>query len=134
MSDQVPPESPSPYPRPTDVGTPSMMGAPTAEEKTQSTLLWVLTIFASFIPGLIFFLIGKDKPYVYRNAAMALTFSIVLIALGIILSITVVGLILLPLVWVLGLVIPIMGAVAANKGEAFNPPVLPGLTEKIFKV
>jgi uncharacterized membrane protein len=65
---------------------------------------------------------------------MALTFSIVLIALGIILSITVVGLILLPLVWVLGLVIPIMGAVAANKGEAFNPPVLPGLTEKIFKV
>jgi len=134
MSDQVPPESPSPYPRPTDVGTPSMMGAPTAEEKTQATLLWVLTIFAGFIPGLIFFLIGKDKPYVYRNAAMALTFSIILIALYIILTVTVVGLILIPVVMILALVIPIMGAVAANKGEAFNPPVLPGLTEKIFKV
>lgn len=134
MSDQVPPESPSPYPRPTDVGSPSMMGAPTAEEKTQATLVWVLTIFAGFIPGLIFFLIAKDKPFVYRNAAMSLTFAIVLTVLYIVLAITVVGLILIPVVMIIALVIPIMGAIAANKGEAFNPPILPGLTEKIFKV
>src|SRR3954464_15753478 len=58
------------YPRPTGGGMVSQ------EDKSQAMLMWILTIFFSFVPSLIFFLIAKDKPYTHRQSALALTWCI----------------------------------------------------------
>ncbi len=109
------------------------------EERTTAMLCWVLSLVAGFIPALIFFLTAKDKPFVYRNAAMVLTMTIAMIPIyiiAIILAIVTMGLgaILMPIIGLLALILIIMGAIAANKGERFNPPVIGDLTQKIFKV
>jgi uncharacterized membrane protein len=114
---QTPIETPTPGPAPV---TPPM-GAPIAgyprpgmgvmasqEEKGQATLVWVLSIFFGFIPSLIFFLIAKDKPFVHRHAAMALTVTIVCTIgwiIGVVLTAVLIGLLIFPVVGIYALVV-----------------------------
>ncbi|MEA2554626.1 MAG: uncharacterized protein QOJ65_2802 [Fimbriimonadaceae bacterium] len=107
------------------------------DDKTQAMLMWILAIFFHFVGPLIFLLISKDKPFVYRHSAMGLTLSIVtaiLWCLGIPLAFIGIGFIVLPVAGILQLVGCIMGAVAANKGEEFDPPVIANIAKSMFKV
>jgi uncharacterized protein len=116
------------YPRPSGGGMVSQ------EEKSQAMLMWVLSIIASLLAPLIFYLISKDKPFVYRHSAMSLALCIVTFVVYVILGITVIGMILLPVVWIFQLVVCIMGAMAANKGDQYDPPLIGGLAKSMFKV
>ncbi|MBI1756458.1 MAG: DUF4870 domain-containing protein [Fimbriimonas ginsengisoli] len=116
--------------------TPSGGGMVSQEDKGQATLVWVLTIFFGFIPGLIFFLVAKDKPFVHKHATQALGFEIFIAIAYVaswILAFVLIGFILMPLIWIFHIVITIMGAVAANKGEEYTPPIAGGLTKAMFK-
>lgn len=106
------------------------------DERTQALLVWVLSLFIGFISPLIFFFIAKDKPFVFHHAAQALTFSIVMAVLWIvafILMFLVIGVFLMPLLWLASLVIAIMGAIAANAGSRFEPPITGNLSKSWFK-
>ena len=118
---------PANYPRP-------MGGMVSQDERTQAMLAWILSIPLGFISGLIFFLISKDKPFVYRHAAQALTLTLAVNIIMIVLVMTVVGIILAPFVGLFGLIICIMAALAANKGEEYNPPITSGLAKSMFKI
>ena len=109
------------------------------EEKTQATLVWALSIFFGFIPGLIFYLIAKDKPFVVKHAAESLGLSILMVAVWVgSMAMAFAGMaflfFLFPLVGLFALVMCIMGAIAANKGEEFTVPVANAVTKAIFKV
>ena len=104
------------------------------DEKTQAMLMWILSIPLGFISGLIFMLVAKDKPFVYRHAVEALTLTLAVNVIVVILIATVVGIIIAPFVGIFGLVICIMGALAANKGDEYNPPITAGLCKSMFKV
>lgn len=104
------------------------------EEKTQAMLVWLLSIIAGFIPSLIFYLIAKDKPFVYRHAGQALAFTLAVVVVDIVLFVTVVGALLVPLVGLFALIIIIMAAIAANKGDEYNPPLTSGLAKSMFHV
>jgi uncharacterized membrane protein len=114
-------------------------GMVSQDERSQAMLMWILCIVASFfglpwLPPLIFFLISKDKPFVYRHAAMALSLCLVAFVVCVILFVTVVGIILIPIVGIFELIICIMGAIAANKGDEYDPPLFAGLAKSMFKV
>ncbi len=109
-------------------------GTPTSEEKTYGVLSWVLGFLVSFLGPLIFFLISTDKPFAKRHAAMALGTQLVLAVIGIVLVITVVGIVLLPVVGVASIVFAIMGAIAANNGNEYTPPVIGSFIANLFKV
>lgn len=104
------------------------------EEKSQSMLMWLLCIVAHFISPLIFgFAVAKNKEgALYRNSMQALTLSIVFAIVMIVLGVTVVGLILVPLVYLLYLIFVVLGAVAANNGSVYEPPITGGLAKKWF--
>jgi len=104
------------------------------DEKTQAMLMWILSIPLGFISGLIFMLVAKDKPFVYRHAVQALTFTLAINIVVVILIATVVGIIIFPFVGIFGLVICIIAALAANKGEEYNPPITSGLCKSMFKI
>lgn len=109
---------------------------PTQEEKTQALLMWILSLFIGFISPLIFVLISKEKPFVYQNSAYALGFCIVLTIAWIIafvLMFVVIGIFLMPLIGIAGLVVAILGAVKANNGEVYIPPMSGGIAKAIFK-
>lgn len=88
-------------------------------------LIWILTIFFGFIPGLIFFLTKKDDAYVQDQAKEALNWSItatVVYVAGLILSVILIGFLVIAAVGIAQLVFCIMGAIATSNGKEFRVP------------
>ena len=148
MSDSIPPQSPPPPPTgqappgwyPT---TPGVQGywdgqkwtgdvaplAPAAgpDDNTMAMLAHVLGIFTGFVGPLVLYLVKKDEsPFIRSQAAEALNFQITLMISyigSLILFLVLIGILTFLVTMVLGFIFPIMGAVAANRGENYRYPI-----------
>jgi uncharacterized Tic20 family protein len=95
-----------------------------SDSTNMAVLMFVLSIFFGFIPGLIFFLVKKDDAFIYRNAVELLNFEItVLIAWVVLTFIPVVGWMLLPVLWIANLVLLIMGTLKVKEGQDYTFPI-----------
>lgn len=95
------------------------------DSKNMGILIWVLTLFFGFIPGLIFFLIKKDDAYTQDQSKEALNWSITAIfgyVAGLILALIVIGVFVIAAVGIAHLVFCIMGAIGASNGKNFRVP------------
>jgi len=95
------------------------------DSKNLGLLIWILTLFFGFIPGLIFFLTKKDDAYVYEQSKEALNWSITVIigyVAGAILSLILIGIFVIIAVGIAHLVFCIMGAIATSNGKSFRAP------------
>ena len=78
---------------------------PTSDERTLAILCHVLTIFFWLFPPLIIYLIKKDESaYVKEHATEALNFRITIGIVSIVLALTIVGILLIWVVWIAALV------------------------------
>lgn len=103
--------------------TPATFGA---DQNTMGMLAHVLAIFTSFLGPLVIYLVSKDAPKARANAAEALNFEISLAIAWIVaavLFIVIIGIVFLPVLFVAGLVFPILGAVEANRGGVYRYPI-----------
>jgi uncharacterized Tic20 family protein len=88
---------------------------PTSDERTLAILSHVLTIFFWLFPPLIIYLIKKNESqFVAEHAKESLNFQISVSIIGIILVLTVVGILLL---WVLGILVVIFVIIATVKAS-----------------
>lgn len=97
----------------------------TQESRNIALLTWIGTIFFGFIPPLIVYLIKKEDAYAVDQAKEALNWSITAIigyVAGMILTIVLIGLLVLPAVAIAHLVFCILGAMAASNGKPFRVP------------
>lgn len=97
------------------------------DEKLWSTLIHVGGIFFSFVPALVGYLVLKDRgPFVRGHSATALNFQLTMIIASIVggvLTLILVGFLILAAVPILVLVLSIIAALAANRGEAYVYPL-----------
>lgn len=99
--------------------------AVTQDSKNIALITWVGTIFFGFIPGLIFYLIKKDDPYIQDQAKEALNWSITAIVgyfASLILTLILIGILGFFVVGICHLVFCVMGAIAASDGKTFRVP------------
>jgi uncharacterized protein len=97
----------------------------TQDEKNLGLLLWFTTIFFVIIPGLAYYLVKQDSPYLLAQAKEAINWSITAIlgyVAGVILAVIVIGFLIIAAVAVLHLVFCIMGMVATARGDSFRVP------------
>ncbi|MBT2748523.1 DUF4870 domain-containing protein [Lysobacter sp. ISL-42] len=91
-----------------------------------STLVGLIIPFGTVLGPLVVWLIKKDTmPFVADQGKEALNFNITALIAGIVsflLTFVLIGLVLLPLVGLAWLVLTIMAALAANKGEEYRYP------------
>ncbi|MEA2710677.1 MAG: uncharacterized protein QOF78_3278 [Phycisphaerales bacterium] len=126
----VPPPPPPPgEPGQSSFGTPGAIysgPAPTQDDRTMAMLAHLGGILFGFLGPLIIWLIKKDQsPFVDDQGKEALNFQITLLigyAIGGATTFVCIGFVILPVVWIAGLIFGIMGAMAANKGEAYRYP------------
>ena len=100
-------------------------GVVTQDSKNIALMTWIGTIFFGFIPGLIFYLIKKDDPYIQDQAKEALNWSITAIIgyfASLILTFILIGILGFFIVGICHLVFCIMGAIGASNGKAFRVP------------
>ena len=95
------------------------------DSKNIALLVWIGTIFFSFIPGLIVYLIKSDDAYASDQAKESLNWSITAAigwVAGMILTAILIGVLVMMAVGLCNLVFCVMGAIAASKGETFRVP------------
>ncbi|MBN1419659.1 MAG: DUF4870 domain-containing protein [Planctomycetes bacterium] len=90
-------------------------------------LAHLLGIISGFIGPLIIWLIKKDQdPYVDYHGKEALNFQITLVIAYLIcgaLCFVLIGLILLPILWIGSLILMILAGLAAGRGEYYRYPM-----------
>ncbi len=83
--------------------------------------------FVGFVGPLIVWAVFKDRSGWLRESAVeALNFSILYTIaqlVAIVLVAVIIGMLLLPLIGIAGLILCILGAIAANRGEPYRYPV-----------
>lgn len=97
-----------------------------ANDKNFAVLTHLGGIFLSVIPGLVVWLLKKDdSPYLAEQAREALNFQIsVLLAylVSYVLMIVLIGFALVAIVWIGNIVLCILAALAASRGENYRYP------------
>ncbi|MFF0312099.1 DUF1707 and DUF4870 domain-containing protein [Streptosporangium sp. NPDC004379] len=66
---------------------------------------------------------GRTSPHVRRHAVEALNFQLTLLGASVLLAITVVGAVLIPAVWIGGMVLSVIGGVKALTDDDFRYPL-----------
>jgi len=99
---------------------------PSADEKNIAVLTHLGGIFFSFVPALIVWLLKKDdSAFIGEQAREALNFQITILLAGVVAWVLVfllIGLALLPLIYLANLVLCIVAAVGVSKGQSYRYP------------
>ncbi|GAA3124657.1 DUF4870 domain-containing protein [Streptosporangium carneum] len=100
---------------------------PGTDDATMAMLAHLLGLLTSFIGPLVLYLAKKDEsPYVRAQAAEALNFQLTLMIAYVVswvLIFVLIGFLLIFVVWIGSLILMIMAAVAANRGENYRYPM-----------
>lgn len=103
------------------------MTAPTANDKNIAVLTHLGGMLFSVLPGLIVWLLKKDdNPFVGEQAREALNFQITVLIgymAAYILVFLLIGLLLLPVIYLANLLLCIIAAVKVSKGEDYRYPL-----------
>lgn len=107
---------------------PSPTGAASQEDRTLAMLTHLSGIILSIIVPLVIWLTNKDKSdkgWLTDQAKEALNFQITILAgwvIASILSVVGIGLLLIPVVWIVNIIFCIIGGLKANEGVAYRYP------------
>ncbi|MEU8378117.1 DUF4870 domain-containing protein [Streptosporangium sp. NPDC048865] len=100
---------------------------PGSDDATMAMLAHLLGLLTSFVGPLVLYLVKKDEsPYARDQAAEALNFQLTLLILQFvawILAFFLIGFLLIFLFWIGSIVMAVVAAVAANRGERYRYPV-----------
>lgn len=117
----------TPDPTPTAEPAPDASATETSEDRNLGVLAHVLGIVLGFLGPLIIWLIKKDdSPFVDYHGKEALNFQITVLIASIVsgvLTFVVIGCITLPAVLIANIVLCIMAAMAASRGEMYRYPL-----------
>jgi uncharacterized Tic20 family protein len=91
------------------------VSTPTSDERTLAILCHLLTLFFWIFPPLIIYLVKKNESaFVAAHAKESLNFQITVAIIGIVLCLTIIGILLL---WVLGIIVLVLVIVATIKAS-----------------
>ena len=95
------------------------------DSKNIALLMWLGTIFFSFIPALVIYLIKTEDSYLADQSKEALNWSITVFIgtiIGWVLCIILIGFLVLFAVGILNIVFCILGIIATSNGKPFRVP------------
>ena len=130
-------QPPPPPVYPTAYQAPGQVAGLSVEDRNLGTIAHITPLvlmivsggLAGFVGSLVVYLYAKDRGATARRyAAGALNVQIgvsIAAAISYLLMLVLIGFITLPIVIVFGIVVHVLGALKANKGEPFDPPLTP---------
>jgi uncharacterized Tic20 family protein len=100
-------------------------GEPDGGERVGAAAAHLLSLAGLFVIGPLVMLLamGRTSPYVRQHAIESLNFHITLIGATILLPFTIIGVVLIPVIWVAAMVLSIVGGISALAGGCFRYPL-----------
>lgn len=122
------PVAPAAYPPVTGWGAPGHhhhMRADTAGERLGAAAAHLLPLTGLLAIGPLIMLLagGKTSPYIRKHAVEALNFQLTLLGATVLLAITFVGVVLMPVLWIGGVILSVVGGLAALGEGGFRYPL-----------
>ncbi len=104
---------------------PRFTAEPESNERLGASAAHLLTLvgFPIIGPLILMLTAGKTSPYIRRHAVEALNFQLTITGASILLPITIIGLVLVPVIWVVGVVLSIVAGVSALSGGDYRYPM-----------
>ena len=100
------------------------LSPPTSDERTLAILCHVLALFFWIIPPLIIYLIKKDESaYVTAHARESLNFQLTMSIAGIVLFLTLIGILLLWVLAIIVVVLVIIATIRASENKLYRYPM-----------
>jgi uncharacterized Tic20 family protein len=98
---------------------------PESNERLGAAAAHLLVLLGIPIAGPLILLLtgGKTSPYIRRHALEALNFQITVVGATVLLPLTVIGVVLVPFIWVASVVLAIVGGVSALSEGNFRYPM-----------
>ncbi len=100
---------------------------PSSDEKNIATVTHLAGTIFLFIPALIVWILKKDdSAYIADQAKEALNFQITIAIAMFVANILIwilVGLALIPIIWIANIILSILAAIATSKGETYRYPI-----------
>ncbi len=130
MYDLFPARPAAPAPRPM-TRDPRYASAVTGGDRLGAVAAHLLPLCGLSIIGPLIMLLtgGKTSPYIRRHAVESLNFHLTVLGATILLPFTIIGIVLVPFIWIAAFVLGIVGAVAAVSESPFRYP----LTVRVIK-
>lgn len=102
-----------------------------AGDRLGASAAHLLSLCGLFVIGPLIMLLtsGRTSPYVKRHATEALNFHLTVLGATLLLPFTIIGVILLPFIWILAFVLSVVGGAAALGDGGFRYP----LTVRLIK-
>ena len=99
---------------------------PNNDDKNIATITHLGGTVFSFVPALIVWLLKKDdSEYIAEQSKEALNFQITILLAQFIAGILVwllIGIVLIPIIWLINIVLCIVAAISTSKGDAYRYP------------
>lgn len=96
---------------------------PDKDSKNLAAITHVASIFFAFIAPLLVYLIKSDDEFVKATAKEGLNFAITVLLTYVVLGISVIGVALMPILWLVTVVLYILAAKAASEGQVYRFPL-----------
>jgi uncharacterized Tic20 family protein len=99
------------------------MSSASDNDKLFAIIAHIGGIFLGFIPALVVYLVKKDSPgWVLDNAREALNWQITMFIIAVVLMLSVIGAILLWVLWIVNVVFCTLGTLKSANKEAYRYP------------
>ncbi|MEV6152373.1 DUF1707 and DUF4870 domain-containing protein [Nonomuraea sp. NPDC052129] len=99
--------------------------SPESNERLGASAAHLLTLVGFPVIGPLILLLtgGKTSPYIRRHALEALNFQLTVVGATFLLPFTIIGVVLLPVIWVAAVVLSIAGGISALSENPFRYPM-----------
>lgn len=102
----------------TDFGT-----SPNTDSKNLAAITHVASIFFAFFAPLVMYIVKSDDAFIKETAKEGLNFAITTLLVYILLGVTVIGVALMPVLWLFTVVMYIIAAKTATQGQVYRFPL-----------
>jgi uncharacterized Tic20 family protein len=100
------------------------LSAPTSDERTLAILSHVLALFFWIIPPLVIYLLKKEEStFVTAHAKESLNFQLTIGIIGIVLFLTIIGILLLWVLGILAVVLIVVATIKASESKIYHYPM-----------
>ncbi|MEZ0076952.1 DUF1707 and DUF4870 domain-containing protein [Planotetraspora sp. GP83] len=98
---------------------------PDGGERAGAGAAHLLTLCGLIVVGPLIMLLtgGRTSPYIRKHAVESLNFHLTVLGATLLLPFTIVGVALLPFIWIVAFILPIVGGVAALTGGDYRYPL-----------
>lgn len=96
--------------------------SPNTDSKNLAAITHIASIFFAFFAPLLMYVLKSDDAFIKETAKEGLNFAITVLLVYILLGVTIIGVSLMPVLWLITVVMYVIAAKTATEGQVYRFP------------